>query len=1487
MKLKMNLFSLYGLLTIAGLVLAFSQVQEPPFIKELKQQLAQYIETKQDKKMYLQLDRKLYKPGEDLWFTAYLRDANSLQKTNQTIAIEVILNSPSGSKVAQLSLDITSGQAKGDFALPTHLKGGIYTLKAQTLGRGEKLIFEREITIQKAVLPHLKMQLQFERKAFGAGDEVIARLDLHALDNRALSEYDFTYVAQLDGQTILKQQATTDKKGRAYVQFLLPEELTSNDGLLQILIPYQGQRESISRAIPIVLNDIDIQFFPEGGDAIVGINQRIAFKAINEFGKPADIEGVIENSQGEIVQSFSSFHQGMGAFELTPEKEELYCAKITQPAGIQEVYPLHEIWERGYNLQVQEVTNKNIKVQVYSTEREAVYLVAQARGEIFHSEKINLSSKPKEWNIPIKDLAIGIVQVTLFDTKKIERCERLVFVHQDKQLNISVKTNKEKYLPREKVKMTIQVKDERGMPMPGDFSLAVVDDKLLTFADDKQSHILSAILLEADLTGEIVEPNFYFDKTEPKAAQALDYLLMTQGWRRFKWDEVRQAIASKEALAAQQQQQKNQKIFHDMPPQTEDIIIEPPRTAEPPPPPPPPMVIEEIPEEEIMDEEEVEFVDQTVEENMVIEQPAPAVQLGAPPPPPPPPPPPAPKVEEIFKVVESMPRFPGCEHLESVAERNKCSQANMVNFIYKNLKYPAIARENAIEGTVVIRFVVEKNGEIVEAQVVRDIGAQCGAEALKVIQKMQREYKNWTPGKQRGNPVRVQYHVPVKFKLDATNDYEPYGYYPSTAQRVREFYAPKYEDKAKNPVRTDFRSTIYWNPHIQVDRRGKTVIEFYNSDAISSFKATIEGFSTDGGIGRATQQFYTQLPFGMMVKVPPTVLMEDKVSIPLTLTNHTKKTLTGDLQVQTPQHFTAMATSNNAASSVSIEAESSKTIFLTYQVGHQLDTSDFKISFVADGLSDVFTTAIETEARGFPVEEILTAKALKHDFNIHIQAPIEGSIKAKLVAHTNVMSEVLTGLDRLLRQPYGCFEQTSSANYPNLLVLDYLKSTHTLAPEVEKKARDFLTKGYDRLLGFECKNGGFEWYGREPAHEALSAYGLLEFVDMSQVFQVEPALIQRTAQWLLSRIDGEGSWKRSNKTLHTWDAKTVGDAYVVWALSVADYGRQISKETNKAYQAALESGDPYLKALMSNALFAQKDKRSDILLQQLLKTQAPNGHWQGQSSITHSGERARAIEATSLVVLAMLESKKVIPHGQLKSAIDFLLASKTARGFGNTQSTVLAMKALVAYAKIKNNNRESGKLKVFINDQMVASHSYKSDDKDAIEIEGLGQYLKIGNQTISVEFEGTQQPLPIDVELTYHTRLPLSNEACAVQISTKLKQAQLQMGATNRLTCQIKNTKIERIHSPIALIGIPAGLSLQTWQLKELQEQNAMDYYELYEGYLVLHYEQLPAGAERTIHLDLKADIPGTYEAPASSAYLYYDQEKKSWAAAERVVVAP
>ena len=122
--------------------------------------------------------------------------------------------------------------------------------------------------------------------------------------------------------------------------------------------------------------------------------------------------------------------------------------------------------------------------------------------------------------------------------------------------------------------------------------------------------------------------------------------------------------------------------------------------------------------------------------------------------------------DEILFIPEQMPRFPGCEGLGLTnEEKHICSEKQLMSFIYKNVKYPQIDKEYRNEGTVIIRFVVANDGNISDIKIMKDVGMQCGQEAMRVVQLMNEMQDKWIPGKQRGRAVNVQFTLPIRFKL--------------------------------------------------------------------------------------------------------------------------------------------------------------------------------------------------------------------------------------------------------------------------------------------------------------------------------------------------------------------------------------------------------------------------------------------------------------------------------------------------------------------------------------------------------------------------------------------------------------------------------------------------------------------------------------------------------------------------------------------------
>ena len=180
------------------------------------------------------------------------------------------------------------------------------------------------------------------------------------------------------------------------------------------------------------------------------------------------------------------------------------------------------------------------------------------------------------------------------------------------------------------------------------------------------------------------------------------------------------------------------------------------------------------------------------------------------------------------------------------------------------------------------------------------------------------------------------------------------------------------------------------------------------------------------------------------------------------------------------------------------------------------------------------------------------------------------------------LANMTQALEALIRQPYGCFEQTSSTSYPLVMAQQYFMSHAGVDPKLIEKSKGFLDESYQRLIGFECKTTkGFEWFGHDPGHEALSAYGLMEFTDMAQVRDVDKRMLTDTRAFVLKTRDGKGGFKREVNTLHTWVADPdCSNGYILWTLlesgekpeelvkEIAAY-KELMKSSTNSYAIAL------------------------------------------------------------------------------------------------------------------------------------------------------------------------------------------------------------------------------------------------------------------------------------------------------------------------------
>jgi uncharacterized protein YfaS (alpha-2-macroglobulin family) len=480
-------------------------------------------------------------------------------------------------------------------------------------------------------------------------------------------------------------------------------------------------------------------------------------------------------------------------------------------------------------------------------------------------------------------------------------------------------------------------------------------------------------------------------------------------------------------------------------------------------------------------------------------------------------------------------------------------------------------------------------------------------------------------------------------------------------------------------------------------------------------------------------------------------------------------------------------------------------------------------------------------------------------------------------------------MEGMLREPYGCFEQVSSSNYPNILALQYMKTTNSLDPAVYDRASGFLNNGYKKLAGYECAGGGFEWFGKSPAHEGLTAFGLMEFKDMAAVYSgVDASMVDRAKSWLLSRRDGTGGFQAGTGYNHGWgNSKAVSDAYITYALAYIGE-KNISAEIAKMTTEAENSKDLYRLglAVLTNFHFGQTKKAESLLLalNQLIDKLGAE-QVTGEHSITYSTGAGLRTEILGIAITANLKSANP-DEMRLRKYVEVIMKSRSYGHFGCTQSTVWALKSLADYAAhVGKSKVAEGRLVLYVNGTRAVNEAVSTSMTKKLVFEDFGQYLKEGKNDLEVKFEGMQEAIPYSLRIEWATLTPQSAKECPLNIETKLASTYVKVGENVRLTTVIKNSSAKDAPSAMAMIGIPAGLSLQPWQLKEMLETQKADFYEIIDNYLVLYYRSIRAGESKTVELDLKAEVPGNYRAAASRSYMYYTAEYKDWEEGESIRV--
>jgi uncharacterized protein YfaS (alpha-2-macroglobulin family) len=643
--------------------------------------------------------------------------------------------------------------------------------------------------------------------------------------------------------------------------------------------------------------------------------------------------------------------------------------------------------------------------------------------------------------------------------------------------------------------------------------------------------------------------------------------------------------------------------------------------------------------------------------------------------------------------------------------------------------------------------------------------------------------------------------------------------------------------------------------------------------------------------------------------------VDDEVSIPVAVYNYLPEPQGVRLEIQRSDWFELL---DEPEKEMTVDANQVGVDHFRIRVT-QFGNQPLRVTAWGDRLSDAVQRTVRVfpngKERSFTRSDRLSMGATE----IPVAFPetvIPGTQSLALKVYPGVASQLVEGLESILRMPYGCFEQTSSAAYPNVLVLDYLHETDQLAPEIQFKAEEYVNIGYQRLTTFEVPSGGFSLFGRPPADRMLTAYGLMEFNDMSRVHNVDPEILERTAAWLLAQQKEDGSWDNDRGFLHEpgWQGATgrlPSTAYILWALADAGTTQEESIQQARRFllQHQAETDSPYVLGLIANALVATDLHRGGALsaaTETTLDRLAARAHREGEAAYwesdaaTYMGSRGRTADVvtTALATHAFLRAER---HPDLASAgLTALIQRKDSYGtWYSTEATVMALKALRESAHFQGEEADA-RVTFSLSDGQSRTLRITPDNFDVVQMIVFDELQPGEAYTLTLQASGEGNLM---YQVTGRYYLPWSRiqegperplEALSIDLSYDRTRLQVEDTVAVDVTVTM-NAQGARAEWAIVDLGIPPGFRVLREDLEALVALGespssqtgtpTVERYELTGRQILLYLSGLRHGAPLTFRYRLQAKYPLTAQTPPSLAYDYYNPEVSGKSAPIKIIV--
>ena len=406
-----------------------------------------------------------------------------------------------------------------------------------------------------------KIFIHTDRASYFTGETIwLKAYYVDASYNTPLSLSKVGYVEILDSQNkaVIQTKISLTEKGNGNGALYLPVSLSSGNYVLRAYtnwmknfssdLFYQQSITIINPFTKLGLKPVttdpqyDLQFLPEGGNLVNDITSVVGFRLVDKNGKGQNLKGAIVTESNDTVVTFKPFMFGLGKFKFTPSENHTYKAVLVGTNSKTSIFPLPEIKKFGYVIRVKDTTADKISVLVKMTtevaiENPTIYCTVQSQQTLNYCEQQFLVNGQCQFLIDKKIPGEGISHITIFDSSLNPVCERLYFKDITDKLDIAVNLNQFQFTPRKKVEINIQAQVKSIPVSEPDLSIAVYK---IDSTEAEQQKIQSYLYLTSELKGKIESPDYYVENTiDPKRAEAIDNLLLTHGWSRYHWNDIR------------------------------------------------------------------------------------------------------------------------------------------------------------------------------------------------------------------------------------------------------------------------------------------------------------------------------------------------------------------------------------------------------------------------------------------------------------------------------------------------------------------------------------------------------------------------------------------------------------------------------------------------------------------------------------------------------------------------------------------------------------------------------------------------------------------------------------------------------------------------------------------------------------------------------------------------------------------------------------